>query len=1714
MPYTRDEQRKLLAQYGLNSDEYEIIPQEEYFGRTQPTPAAISTPPSNSGALGAATRGFKRSLLPSLTGLGTTAAISAGLRVIPHPVPQILGWTLPLLGGLGAGYGTAALQEKIKPTTPEEAAQREADVKEHPMASVVGELIPSLAALKPNLRGVIQAFKKLPAAGVDDAARAAVLAQRLNLGLGAGLGALSEVGIPLARGEDISPGRAVAATLGGALLNEPHALGRKLFRLPSSTLRPSMGGERSFPGVPVKEAGLSEAGQHQGTATYQSEVARLQQLGLSRADAMRSARRNLEAIERQVPRQPGPTGEFPGDITEQVVHERFTGEKGPSVGEGESVPIREIREGTVLDPRRLLEQEPDPHFEQRIKIEALEREVSELDAQIRHLPLEERLPQQAALDEAKVALAKEKANIAAEQRASRVLFISPKGETVSPKPEIAATTPKEVMARETRTAAQKAEAKAKNLAALEEIDKIHAAELAAALGRTKKKGPSNAPNPKPQPVSGKPKYPRVSQGKNVPANKEKVRQEEGKQAGGGSGVLGGQEVEGWTISTEPHLGVFKANDPNLTPEMKAALPKNLEVTDKRPDSITKGYTVYIPEGATPKQMLGAIKAKTAEVLKPMIDKLRTQLGLTEDEIVKLLQAKTPFERGMNLLVALQSRGIPTQVLKHTPKGHRLAIEQALKAAGEDVEKIIGQKVSFKAGPEDAGGAMAQVESELAKAPLETLLQHPNNRKVFELLKSIGARAGIETGIEPSLVDDAGQVALGMAHFKDRLVKLNANILAEDTLAHEVSHILLRDMILNDDPMAMRGLALFQGSEEQLTQAMGTRLNELAHMQVEGLTMKRFTEWVKDFISSIKARWGNATEDDFRRLLARRILKGDHQPAKIVVSDPKEVAYQKLVNDQQDKREGLEASLAGRNVVVDTGIPGIRSVVDRVRNEAHPMLADAFEKTAKDIKRYQGRLTDFGSSGVETLTPAEQVEATKYAYEMKDTKGNPGFTPSDKVLDWWEKSLRPFLHRAVLSAKEIGKQIQADGGRDIYETPYYFPEMLREDIQDLLLNRPNTPEAAKYREAIIKHNAAKQGISYEQADAQWNNRGHAEFVKPNEGLLEYGPLSRPAGIGLPPEVREDDLNRIITRYGNRAATALAWHKNVVGNPEVAYLAGVRDQAGNEVPKPSTMPMDAPRLGTVPIVSEATKLLKGDFTSSDRKFDSISRAVKSGMMQTLTGMVDLSGWWAQTLPYIHPSQIPTLVRAHGNLVEGIRAGREMGVIQQRALHMQSIVDRGEMSGAHGLVNFFNNISDMFNKYTGRDLLERVTRGLTMWTGQALALSNVGHVFNPNTPRGLRNIAIRFLDRFADDKNWATTMGDLVKTGQPVPDEFINRTAANFVDAAQGTYDIRGLPLGALKGELSPFLALAKWNIEKANEFKKAVWNPLMRGNVTPLLITTGGMLLGGTAIEQVREWMTKRKGAQAKWEEIAEGGGKGLIYRIMALSSYIGFAGIVTELAKQGMDLVEGRPVSGFRFPAIAFITDTAERLSQAAYAVKNGENLLSTFGVDLPLQLLKDNIQMARIGLNHTVDREQVKKANQLRDLRVFREMQGLPIQRWTSEGRNPFTSRLEHQFEQAESVPEAVQMAGQLRRQALERGVGPSGVRDPERVRSLLNSYRTPSSNVAPSITSNPRQFMAYMNWVRQTQGEETARTLLTEYLRKERMDKLKAGLIPSLSTR
>jgi hypothetical protein len=1150
------------------------------------------------------------------------------------------------------------------------------------------------------------------------------------------------------------------------------------------------------------------------------------------------------------------------------------------------------------------------------------------------------------------------------------------------------------------------------------------------------------------------------------------------------------------------------------------------------------YDRLLKDGKTSAEGFGTLKDNGITGTMPDFSKLPTG-RYTFNEAVKLLEkGKTNAPNPIPQPQGDQSKHIGVQQGQNVPANGPQVREGQSKEAGNrglpvggaaepltEVQALAGGKMPAEKEAElnswlnqilskkGDGGIHFQLESEMAGQPLEALLAHPQNRAVFDLMDQLSAKHRIERELNPQ---PGGKEAHGAALIAERLIHLNPDNIAPDTFAHEISEIVFQDLLHSpnaaDRTLAARGLSIFHGDRERLAQALGRRVTELAQLKVEGLTLKRFKEWFRDFVSRMKEVWGKGNEEDFNRLLARRILYGDYT-VRNVPADPKTIHYQEV---ERRLGEETERGATVRNAMTygtEPSLPKVRSLLDQVARTTKPELAKAFDETFRLDREYWG-ITNRVLAGVDALdgahsfTRKEMEAAGDYLFNKLDTRGHPDLTPSDKALAFEQQVWRPALSRIVAETRQYNLMLEDQNGyRFIHETPYYMPEMFRGDVVDAMKRHPNSEESQRYESIIARHIAEKKNISIDDARKEWQERYRDPIIDGGvgSGQTAYGPLELPHGIGVPPELRETNLFRVSERYFNRAGKALAFHRAFRLDPVAGYLAGITDQFGHRFPQPENRPDLSRPYGDIEDVQTAMKIVKGDYDSIDRTLNAIGRVAKSGMMQTLTGTVDLATYHAQIAPWVHPAQIDVFAKGVANIKDGIKHAFDWGVIRKRSLAEAKLAAGTGYQGTSAWVDRWNKLGDLINLVSGRDALERWTRGVTQSTMEALTYSNLGWLSNPEVAGSRKASAFRFMNQFGP-KDWARQLEQFRASPEGVPDQWVQQIAANATEHVQGTYDPRDQPKYSLGGHAAPFLSLAKWNIGALNRFTKNVIGPLKQGNPTPLIMSLGMGYLGGQAVSYLRQWMTGHKPAEATWDEVLAAGGNGLAYKLLAISSYSGFGGIATEFAKQGMDLMQGNSVQALRWPALGFAENVAKRIGQAGAAMEAGENSIDTLG-SLALQMAKDNIQIARM-LNQFSEQGQqtLQRANLARDVRQFRLLNGYPVSPMgSSTDTNPFLNPLAKTYERTEDFNQIAQTAPQLRQQAIDRGGG-----DPEKIASLLRSYRSMGSDLIPSLKSNPMQFAKLINFVGSTQGDEAAQNILQQYYKKNALDSLKASLIPS----
>jgi hypothetical protein len=173
---------------------------------------------------------------------GSAAGLKGGLafgNLLPLPpgIGAAVGGAVGAIGGgfAGAMFGGQA-QQAVYPTSEDTRRILEADAQKSPVMSTAGNLLPYLATLKISPGNLGTAFTKITPQ-MTAAETSAIIGNRVGTAVGAGLGGISEVAVPMISGQEVRPERVLLGAALGGLFNEPNRLGRAIGLPSSPTLR-------------------------------------------------------------------------------------------------------------------------------------------------------------------------------------------------------------------------------------------------------------------------------------------------------------------------------------------------------------------------------------------------------------------------------------------------------------------------------------------------------------------------------------------------------------------------------------------------------------------------------------------------------------------------------------------------------------------------------------------------------------------------------------------------------------------------------------------------------------------------------------------------------------------------------------------------------------------------------------------------------------------------------------------------------------------------------------------------------------------------------------------------------------------------------------------------------------------------------------------------------------------------------------------------------------------------------------------------------------------------------------------------------------------------------------------------------------------------------------------------------------------------------------
>lgn len=768
---------------------------------------------------------------------------------------------------------------------------------------------------------------------------------------------------------------------------------------------------------------------------------------------------------------------------------------------------------------------------------------------------------------------------------------------------------------------------------------------------------------------------------------------------------------------------------------------------------------------------------------------------------------------------------------------------------------------------------------------------------------------------------------------------------------------------------------------------------------------------------------------------------------------------------------------------------LSSEVDKLRRAgpAQASLADAFDRLFANWRNMQGRYSPATAALVNIPEAARQRVYETLIDERRQQQNLSArlTTPQEQAA---YRQIRDTLKQMAIDQQAARQPVnRRQRGID----RWYMPMTIDTGVRRILAEGQNTPEFNRLRNDFVQYQIAN-GATADDAAARFNSLLGSFHTTPEGNKFSFKGVREAEGFGLPDSWIERDPVKAMQRYTRSFTRDRAFWDTIESDPRFMRMLGSNTFASGNPISPQTKAA-LPNLAKDPQVNR----ILSNYIGADESFQepliaSAGRAVNAAILGgPITKFTDIA-----TVPFKALAYTANV----GDVLRGIKAFvTDFRSILERTYRTglnrpgASIVARDILGIGEQSANALNRFAEFWTKWTGSEALEKGSRVLSQSIGEF-----IGQAQRKLARAGAGN-ARKFLEKLGSD--WDT-----------ISDEELGTRVAQLM---QGRYDITNLPEWIRSSPLAPFVTMMRWSTEQANNFSKFVIEPARRGDYKPLAMTLVGGIGGGLVIEEMREQISGKEGYTPNLKELEEGAGKpgfvdAITYKMMSAAQVTGTLGIFSEIMKQLYEAATGRMPQGFRYPVLGVFGDILQRFTAAAKGITDGEDWTAITS-QLVADVTSRHVQAARIiknqlGRTGIAGEEDYKQAEQRRDRAVFERMEGVPQP--ASVTTPPSYSRLteKKQLDRA-SVGEAAQAVPALVKRAVQQAQG-----DPEILRSQLRRLRTIGGlDSMPSPETVPGRFMAYYDWVRRTQGEDVAKVLLSEFLRKQAEGSVKRALIPSL---
>jgi len=974
------------------------------------------------------------------------------------------------------------------------------------------------------------------------------------------------------------------------------------------------------------------------------------------------------------------------------------------------------------------------------------------------------------------------------------------------------------------------------------------------------------------------------------------------------------------------------------------------------------------------------------------------------------------------------------------------------------------------------------------------------------LQQFAAKKGVTLQTEYYPLSESGQPVAGkLLSKKDPLadavavISKNAGI---DTVPHELLHNLVIELS-NGTPgerrFISRALNTVGMNEEQLVQASGQEF-------VERFFSGKSPSVIRDLASLIRDRFLlRGTQGDYKRILTNILAREGDKGNRVVNYTPN-------LPQQSQKNEPVERTQLSQNQGLpyrqlgpqNTDIPVRRglfaSETDKLRQAGpvHGELADAFERLYANRRAMQGRYANPMIHAASKLNPAQR----KQLYDTLLTENQTG---REQLLNITDPEVRQAygVYRDVLELMsrdriKAGQPVMLSDGtvREHRSNPYYMFNTVSSDVRRILNEGQGTPAFEALKNDFIQHQiqSGDGRITEDEAVRRFNSLLGSFHESPASNPASFKGVRLPEGYGLPDSWIEKDLVKATRQYVNMYTRDRAFWDTIETNPRLMKMLGSASYRGTEqIPPEVQAELANYNLAHDKQVQNIkAHYLGSSITGQEPIISSLGRLVNSAILGgPVTKLTDMFTVPVKALAYTPVGNIGAIVKGIAEWRKGIDDSFATGFNRRGGLIVaQDILGIGEYTAS-----MLDKVAEGITKWTASEALELASRGLSQSIGTFIGDSQRA------LARAGNREAVEFLTKLGSD--WDSLSREELGT----------RIGQLF----QGRYDITNLPRWALDSPVAPFVGMMKWSIEQANNFRKFVVAPALRGNLAPAAMTLIGGLGGGLVLNELRQMIGGSPSQVPTWKEIEQADDKteAVAYKLISAAQVTGTAGIFSEMLKQVYESMSGRLPQGFRYPLFSVAGDITQRFTSAAKAVADGEDI-GLVTAALMRDIMKTHVQILRtlhnqlgqLGVGEIAPGVDPAKAvtqqRQRRDLRMFERLRG--YQQGSVVRTAPDYSKLsEQRFDEADPSEAAAMLPSLLSRYAKQS-------RTPGQMAGRLRQLGAgDTSSIVPSPNTDPQRFGEYLQFIERTQGPDAVRRLMAEYHRRQAESSIKKSMIPKL---